>query len=217
VRGCAALGRAVKGCGQAGTVVPSPDYLGTQAAALTHAEAMRLVIVGVASGLVGSALIAGPAAAPGAGTGSPVAPPLAAVTYAPPVSPTRVVRPFAPPTTRFGPGHLGVDLSVTPGSAVRAAGAGIVTFAGSVAGRGLVVVLHADGVSTEYEPLRPIASAGTTVRRGQVLGRVSGTHGNCAPGRCLHWGARRGDDYLDPLLLLRPLGPVRLLPWTSGF
>ena len=33
---------------------------------------------------------------------------------------------------------------------------------------------------------------------------------------CLHWGARRGDTYLDPLSLLRPLGPVRLLPWSSA-
>jgi hypothetical protein len=32
---------------------------------------------------------------------------------------------------------------------------------------------------------------------------------------CAAWGARRGDIYLDPLELLRPLGPVRLLPWRG--
>jgi murein DD-endopeptidase MepM/ murein hydrolase activator NlpD len=90
-----------------------------------------------------------------------------------------------------------------------------VTFAGPVAGRGLVVVLHADGVRTEYEPVRVLVSRGAPVRAGVVLGRVAGTHGSCAPGRCLHWGARRGADYLDPLLLLRALGTVRLLPWTG--
>ena len=85
---------------------------------------------------------------------------------------------------------------------------------GTVAGRGLVVVAHADGVTTEYEPVRLAVTAGTRVRGGQLLGTVHGRHGACAPGACLHWGARRGQEYLDPLLLLAPLGPVRLLPWT---
>lgn len=138
----------------------------------------------------------------------------APVRYSAPLSPLQVVRPFDPPATRYGPGHLGVDLASPPGAPVRSAGDGVVRFAGSVAGRGVVVVLHADGVSTEYEPLRPSVSVGAIVRRGQPLGVVRGTHGSCAAGRCLHWGARRGEDYLDPLLLLRRLGPVRLLPWT---
>jgi murein DD-endopeptidase MepM/ murein hydrolase activator NlpD len=137
------------------------------------------------------------------------------VVYAAPVSPLRVVRGFAPPDSEFGAGHRGVDLATTAGATVLSAADGVVRFAGSVAGRGLVVVLHADGVSTEYEPLKPAVSTGATVRRGQVLGRVRGPHGGCAPGRCVHWGARRGAEYLDPLLLLRPLGPVRLLPWTD--
>jgi murein DD-endopeptidase MepM/ murein hydrolase activator NlpD len=138
------------------------------------------------------------------------------VVYSAPLSPLQVVRPFDPPASRFGAGHLGVDLATAPGAAARSAGAGVVTFAGSVAGRGVVVVLHADGISTEYEPLSPTVASGAVVRRGQVLGLVHGTHGACAAGRCLHWGARRGDQYLDPLLLLRPLGPVRLLPWTDS-
>lgn len=137
------------------------------------------------------------------------------VRYRAPVQPVRVVHPFDPPATPYGPGHLGVDLAVRPGAVVRAAGAGVVGFAGSVAGRGLVVIRHPDGISTEYEPLRPSVRVGAAVARGQPIGRIAGTHGACPRGRCLHWGAKRDDTYLDPMTLLRPLGPVRLLPWPG--
>jgi murein DD-endopeptidase MepM/ murein hydrolase activator NlpD len=126
-----------------------------------------------------------------------------------------VNHPFAPPSRPYGPGHLGVDLLTTPGAAVLAAGPGEVVFAGPVAGRGVVVVLHPDGLSTEYEPIVPVVRTGSGVVAGRLIGRVSGTHRGCKPGSCLHWGARRGPDYLDPLSLLRGLGPVRLLPWAG--
>ena len=135
------------------------------------------------------------------------------VEYAAPVHGTlQVLRRFDPPATRYGPGHLGVDLALAADGRVLAAGAGVVRFAGSVAGRGVVVVQHADGVSTEYEPVRPIVRVGATVGRGQVLGTLWGEHRGCVRS-CLHWGARRDGDYLDPLSLLQPLGPVRLVPW----
>jgi murein DD-endopeptidase MepM/ murein hydrolase activator NlpD len=104
--------------------------------------------------------------------------------YAAPV-PLSVVRPFAPPATRYGPGHLGVDLRVQRREVVRAAGNGVVRFAGSVAGRGVVVIGHGAGISTEYEPVRPLVRAGATVSRGQPLGEISGRHPGC-PGQCLH-------------------------------
>jgi murein DD-endopeptidase MepM/ murein hydrolase activator NlpD len=94
---------------------------------------------------------------------------------------------------------------------VRAAAAGVVAFAGSVAGRGVVVVSHPDGIRTEYEPVRPLTRTGTRIRSGEPIGVIAGRHPGC-PGSCLHWGARRGLAYLDPLTLLRPLGPVVLLP-----
>ncbi|HEY2271841.1 MAG TPA: M23 family metallopeptidase [Jatrophihabitantaceae bacterium] len=139
----------------------------------------------------------------------------AAVRYAAPVTPLRVVRGFDPPSTPFGPGHLGVDLATSPGQSVHAAADGTVSFAGPVAGRTVVVITHADGIRTEYEPLRASVHRGEAVRRGAIIGRVRGRHGDCAPGRCLHWGARRGTQYLDPMSLLGPLGPVRLLPWAD--
>jgi hypothetical protein len=48
------------------------------------------------------------------------------------------------------------------------------------------------------------------VAAGAVLGVVVGRHLGCVAS-CLHWGARRGATYIDPLSLLS-VGPVRLLP-----
>lgn len=136
------------------------------------------------------------------------------VNYAPPLPEMLVVRGFDPPATRYGAGHLGVDLRAGAGARVLAAGAGIVRFAGPVAGRGVVVIVHPDGVSTEYEPVRALVRPGAVVTRGEPVGVLDGAHPGC-PGRCLHWGAQRAGVYLDPLSLLRPLGVIRLLPWRG--
>ena len=64
----------------------------------------------------------------------------AALTYAPPVAPMRVLRGFEPPSSPYGPGHRGVDLALGQGGLVAAAGDGAVSFAGLVAGRGVVVL-----------------------------------------------------------------------------
>lgn len=127
--------------------------------------------------------------------------------------PLQVVRGFDPPVTKYGAGHLGVDLGVSAHAPIRSAGPGLVSFAGPVAGRGVVVVSHPDGVRTEYEPVRPLVRRGDAVQAGTVIGLLSGRHPGCPITACLHWGARRGDAYIDPLGLLAPLGPVRLLPW----
>jgi murein DD-endopeptidase MepM/ murein hydrolase activator NlpD len=124
---------------------------------------------------------------------------------------------FIPPPTPYAAGHRGVDLATVDGQLVRAAAAGEVSFAGSVAGRGVVVIAHPDGIRTEYEPVRPGVTAGRSVAAGQVIGHVQGVvHRSCSPGRCLHWGAQRNGAYFDPLSLLRSLGPVRLMPWGGG-
>ncbi|MHA3703559.1 peptidoglycan DD-metalloendopeptidase family protein [Jatrophihabitans sp. YIM 134969] len=137
------------------------------------------------------------------------------VTYRAPVAGPLVVLRGFDDVGPYAPGHRGVDLRAGPGGAVLAAGAGVVTFAGPVAGRGVVTVLHADGVRTSYEPLTPAVAAGAVVAAGTVLGRLEGAHGSFPAGAVLHWGARLGERYLDPLTLLAPLGPVRLLPWDD--
>ncbi|WP_091673656.1 murein hydrolase activator EnvC family protein [Micromonospora auratinigra] len=125
--------------------------------------------------------------------------------------PPRPVRRFDPPPQPWLPGHRGVDLAATSGAPVRAAGAGIVLFAGTVAGRPVVTVGHADGLRTTYEPVRPGLAAGTRLGLGTPIGTLLAGHAGCPAEACLHWGLRRGADYLDPLALLG-LGPVRLLP-----
>ncbi len=128
-----------------------------------------------------------------------------------------VVRDFDPPVTEYGPGHRGVDLAASAGRRVLAAGAGVIIYAGRLAGRGVVSVEHAGGLRTTYEPVAASVVAGQTVRRGQPIGRLVSGHPECtapAPRACLHWGARQHDDYLNPLRLLSHTN-VRLLPWRD--
>lgn len=120
----------------------------------------------------------------------------------------KVVRPFTPPATRYGPGHRGADVGAPAESVVRAAGAGRVSYAGLLAGRGVVVVVHGS-LRTTYEPVEAVVRVGQQVVAGAVIGKLAAGHAGCS--RCLHWGLLRGDTYLDPVQLLRR-GPSRLLP-----
>jgi murein DD-endopeptidase MepM/ murein hydrolase activator NlpD len=122
-----------------------------------------------------------------------------------------VVRAFDPPPAPWLSGHRGVDLAGHPGDPVLAAGPGVVAFAGVVAGRGVVSVDHPAGLRTTYEPVTATVHIGDTVRLGSPLGTLADGHAGCTATACLHWGLRRGETYLDPLLLLRPLR-VRLKP-----
>ncbi|MCZ7425201.1 M23 family metallopeptidase [Micromonospora sp. WMMA1949] len=123
----------------------------------------------------------------------------------------RVVRRFDPPPQPWLSGHRGVDLAAAPGAPVLAAGAGIVLFAGTVAGRPVLTVGHPDGLRTTYEPVRSRVTAGAPVEAGTPVGDLLAGHPGCVEAACLHWGLRRDAEYLDPLALLG-LGRVRLLP-----
>ena len=128
--------------------------------------------------------------------------------------PPSVTRPFAPGPTPYSPGHRGADLSARPGAAVRSAGAGVVAYAGRLAGRGVVVVVHG-ALRTTYEPVDASVAVGEPVLRGQRIGSLAAGHRGCPVAACLHWGLRRGLDHLDPLRLVGA-GPVRLLPREAG-
>ncbi|MFI6508139.1 murein hydrolase activator EnvC family protein [Streptosporangium sp. NPDC050855] len=119
-------------------------------------------------------------------------------------------RGFAPPPRPWLAGHRGVDLAASPGAEVYAAGEGTIGYAGRLAGRGVVTVLHRSGLRTTYLPVRPTVRRGQTVGVGDVIGVLEDVPGHCAA-TCLHWGLLRGRAYLDPLLLLGH-GQVRLLP-----
>jgi murein DD-endopeptidase MepM/ murein hydrolase activator NlpD len=121
-----------------------------------------------------------------------------------------VVRGFDPPASPYGAGHRGVDLAGTVGQPVLAALPGTITFAGSLAGRGVVVVDHG-ATRTTYEPVAATVTVGTGVAAGAQIGTLELAGSHCFPRACLHWGWIEGETYLDPLRLVGA-GPVRLLP-----
>ncbi|GAB2549043.1 M23 family metallopeptidase [Nocardia heshunensis] len=120
-----------------------------------------------------------------------------------------VARVFDKPEHDWLPGHRGVDLAGAQGESVLAAGDGIVVFAGTVAGKPVVSIDHPGGLRTTYEPVSAAIPVGRRVIRGTPIGTLQDGHPPCSP--CLHWGARRDREYLDPLGLLRHT-PLRLKP-----
>lgn len=123
-----------------------------------------------------------------------------------------IVDAFDPPVHDWLPGHRGVDLAGHDGQDVRAAGDGVVVFAGTVAGKPVVSIDHPNGLRTTYEPVTARVAAGGRVRRGDPIGILVAGHQGCAAA-CLHWGVRRDRAYLDPLALVH-VTPIRLKPLT---
>ena len=133
----------------------------------------------------------------------------------------QVLRGFAPPRYDWLPGHRGVDLALLAGQSVRAPAAGIVSFAGPVAGQDVVTVSHGELRST-YEPVEAAVRAGDVVMAGDLLGWLEPLTAHCGRS-CLHWGVLRGATYVDPLSLvdlgspvLLPIGPPVLTAWPSA-
>jgi len=159
--------------------------------------------------ITSSLLLSHPPAPPANGA------PVRADSAAWPLSPRpEVVATFAPPVRRWERGHRGVDLLGQAGQDVRATLPGKISFAGQVAGRGVVVVDHGDRRTT-YEPVTATARVGDAVQSGDVIGSLQHALSHCVPRVCLHWGLLVGEDYQDPLDLVG-LGPVRLLPLLQG-
>lgn len=125
-----------------------------------------------------------------------------------------VARRFEAPEQAWSAGHRGVDLRSVVGAEVLAPADGVVAFAGSVAGRGVLTVAHPDGRRSSLEPVGASVLVGTRVARGDPVGTVEAAGSHCAPRTCLHWGVREGAEYVDPLGLLPGAGPVVLL--SSG-
>ncbi|MGE2733954.1 M23 family metallopeptidase [Mycolicibacterium vaccae] len=126
-----------------------------------------------------------------------------------------VVRAFDAPSPNWQRGHRGVDLSGRAGQPVFTAAAGVVVYAGELAGRPLVSIAHPGGLRSSYEPVRPVVRTGERIAAGGRVGELAAGHPGCAAAACLHWGAMWGSaaraDYVDPLGLLSTT-PVRLKP-----
>lgn len=121
---------------------------------------------------------------------------------------TSVTRAFDLPAQDWLPGHRGVDLELAVGESVLAAGDGVIAFSGAVAGTPVISIDHADGVRTTYQPVHSRVSEGDAVSAGEAIGYL-GHPTDGWPG--LHWGARVGEQYLNPLNLLTA-PTIRLKP-----
>jgi len=98
--------------------------------------------------------------------------------------------------------HSGLDISGRKGDPVRVSNRGVVALVGNFFYGGMCIyVLHGEGLMTLYYHLsRTTVSAGDTVERGQVIGRVGAT--GRVTGPHLHWGAQYGAIAFDPADLL---------------
>lgn len=115
--------------------------------------------------------------------------------------------------------HRGIDIAAAPGTPVRAATGGTVTFAGVAGSSGLTVAVRtADGrFDTSYLHLSSAAVAkGDRVGEGARLGLAGTTGRRSAAQPHLHFGVREAGTrhaYRDPLPLLPPVPtPVREAP-----
>ena len=111
-------------------------------------------------------------------------------------------------------GHWGVDWVVPEGTVVRAAGAGTVSFAGSVAGNLTTTVHHGGGLRTSYSYLATV-----TVEPGQAVAESTslGTSGTGHDAPALHFSVRLGETYVDPMAVIgcrlsTPSRALRLVP-----
>lgn len=129
-----------------------------------------------------------------------------------PLSPKpAVLRTFDPPDKPWLSGHRGVDLGPTPdGGQVTAPSDGVVSFAGVVVDRPVLTIDQGDGLKSSFEPVTTDLKQGDHVVKGQVVGAVQ--PGHCGSTTCLHWGVRRGEEYVNPLGFVADLRPSVLLP-----
>ena len=122
-----------------------------------------------------------------------------------PIADPTILSAFRPPSTVWGVGHRGVDLSARTGQEVRAMTDGVVTFAATIAGKPVVAIsLPGPGSRrVTYEPVLASVSVGKAVRAGDVIGTLAATGGHCGgEAGCLHIGLRTATGYLDPMSLI---------------
>ncbi len=99
--------------------------------------------------------------------------------------------------------HYGVDYVAARGTPVRAAGSGVVTFAGWKGDNGRLVMVRHNGVyRTAYAHLQKYGKGikrGTRVKQGQIIGYVGSS--GASTGTHLHYGVYKNGRVVDPLSL----------------
>ena len=125
----------------------------------------------------------------------------------------KVVRDFDPPSERWLAGHRGADLTVGLNGEILAPADGRVSHVGTVVDRATITIDHGDGLRSSFEPVESDLKKGDRVRKGQVIGVLSGrNHCLTTVRACVHWGVRLDDDYVHPLPFVGAQRPSVLLP-----
>lgn len=96
-------------------------------------------------------------------------------------------------------GHRGIDYAVPVGTAVRATGAGTVSFAGNTPEGPYVTISHESGIKTTYSLGEISVAEGQAVAQGATLGSSGRGHGGDP---LFHFGGLINNKYVDPLILL---------------
>lgn len=170
---------------------------------------VALLLLAVASTAPSTSPAAGAPAAPARFSAAPSP---AEASWSWPLAPRpAVLRAFDPPDKPWLSGHRGVDLKSAPGGGpVTAPESGTVSFVGVVVDRPVITVDHGNGLRSSFEPVSSTLAKGDAVAKGEVLGTLLAGH--CGPTPCVHWGVRRGDEYVNPLEFVLDLRPSVLLP-----
>ncbi|MEO6653774.1 MAG: peptidoglycan DD-metalloendopeptidase family protein [Ilumatobacteraceae bacterium] len=130
----------------------------------------------------------------------------AAPCWHPPVT-APVTDPFRQPACRWCPGNRGIEYGTPAGASVSALATGRVSYAGTIAGVGYLVVRLAEGRRVTYGNITAFHSMGDLVVRGSAVGVAAGR---------FHLGLRDGEEYVDPSPYLgRWSSRPRLIP-TDG-
>jgi murein DD-endopeptidase MepM/ murein hydrolase activator NlpD len=108
-----------------------------------------------------------------------------------------------PFTKRGSEFHSGLDLAASSGTKVRAAGGGVVTFAGYKSTWGnMIRISHGHGYVSQYaHNSLLLVNKGDRVERGQVIATVGRT--GRATGPHLHFGVSKDGKWIDPLVILK--------------
>ena len=131
-----------------------------------------------------------------------------------PTGSNAVVRGWEQPADEYAAGHRGIDVAAAPGATVVAVADGTVSFAGQVAGRGVVSIDHGGGLVSTLDSVDPRVAEGEVVAQGDQVGAVAVGHcSDAAP--CLHLGARLDGRYVDPMPFLPTAAWPVLLPESA--
>ncbi len=126
-----------------------------------------------------------------------------------PVRYTRISSPFSlkrwhPVLKKYRP-HYGVDYAASYGTPIRAAGSGVVRFAGYKNGYGKTIKIdHGNGFQTLYAHMskfNKIAKNGKRVKQGDIIGYVGST--GTSTGAHLHFGVYKNNRAQNPLKNVR--------------